>query len=474
MSLRVYDALRGDRFEFRPVRAGKVGMYVCGMTVQDRPHVGHMRGTVVGDLIMRVMTYFGYEVTYLNNFTDVDDKIIERARQEGIDYRVIAERNMNAYLAYVKMLGNRPATLYPKATEHMPEIEELIQTLVQKGFAYASGGDVYFRVERYAGYGKLSGRKIDELRSGSRIEVGENKENALDFTLWKGAKEGEPYWDSPWGRGRPGWHIECSAMSMKYLGESFDFHGGGLDLIFPHHENEIAQAEAATGKTFVNFWTQHGLVFLGGEKMSKSTKHFFLIEDICKVTHPDTVRFYLLSTHFRSQIDFSEERLAEAGVALGRLQATAEALREAAGAPPTSTAEPFPPERLEHPEYRAAMERFLDALRDDFNSARAVGYLFELSRVLNRELAGPASGEKERRVREGQMVYHHLADLVGLNLSPRNTIEVPAEVLRLVEERSEARRQKQWARADELRQQILELGFLVEDKGGASAAKSCR
>ena len=383
---------------------------------------------------------------------------------------------MNAYLAYVDLLGNRRATLYPKATEHMAEIEELVQSLVQKGFAYASGGDVYFRVERYADYGKLSKRKVDELRSGARIEVGEHKESALDFTLWKAAKEGEPYWDSPWGRGRPGWHIECSAMSMKYLGESFDIHGGGLDLIFPHHENEIAQAEAATGKNFVNFWTHHGLVFLGGEKMSKSTKHFFLIEDICRVTHPDTVRFYLLSTHFRSPIDFSEERLAEAGIALSRLRATAEALREAAGPPPGACAstEPLPADRLQNPEHRAALERFLDALQDDFNSARALGHLFELSRLLNRDLAGPAGGDKERRIREGQLLFHHLADLVGIRLLVERSEEIPPEVQALADERTEARRTKDWARADALRQEILNRGFLVEDKEGRSVVRSCR
>jgi len=404
----------------------------------------------------------------------VDDKIIERAKQEGVDYRVIAERNMNAYLSFVDLIGNRRATMYPKATDHIPEIQDLIQRLVQKQLAYASGGDVYFRVERFADYGKLSGRRVEELRSGARIEVGEHKESALDFALWKGAKEGEPYWDSPWGRGRPGWHIECSAMSMKYLGETFDFHGGGLDLIFPHHENEIAQAEAATGRTFANFWVEHGLVFLGGEKMSKSTRHFFLIEDICRVTHPDTVRFYLLSTHFRSQIDFSEERLSEAGIALGRLQSTAQALAEAAGPPPGACGEPFSPDRLRNPEFRAAMERSLEALRDDFNSARAIGHLFELSRLLNRELAAPSSGEKEERVREGQMLFHHLGDLMGIRLLVKQTDTVPAEVARLVEERAEARRNRDWARADALRQEILQHGYLVEDKEGKSTVRSCR
>ncbi len=474
MCLKVYDALRADRFEFKPVRPGKVGMYICGMTVQDRPHVGHMRGAVVGDLVRRVMTYFGYDVTYLNNFTDVDDKIIDRANEEGADYRTIAKRNMDCYMSFVDLLGNRRATLYPKATEHMAEIQELIARLIGKGVAYAAGGDVYFRVERYADYGKLSKRKIDELRSGSRIEIGEQKESPLDFALWKNAKEGEPYWDSPWGRGRPGWHIECSAMAMKYLGPSFDIHGGGIDLIFPHHENEIAQAEAATGQTFVNYWIQHGLLLLGGEKMSKSTKLFFLIEDVCQVAHPDTVRYYLLSTHFRSPIEFSEERLAEAGVALSRLQATAAAICQAGGPPPVLTTEPFPAGEIRNLEIRGAMEGFLEALKDDFNSARAIGNLFDLCRLLNRQLALPASDEKEATVREGQMVLHHLADLIGINLLPIRELVIPPEVLKLVEARSAARQAKDWARADLLRQEILAKGFLVEDKSGKSEVRPCR
>jgi cysteinyl-tRNA synthetase len=474
MCLKIYDALRADRFPFKPVREGKVGMYMCGMTVQDRPHVGHMRGTVVGDLVRRVMTYFGYDVTYLNNFTDVDDKIIDRANEEGADYRTIAQRNMDCYMSFVDLLGNRRATLYPKATEHMVEIQDLIASLVGKGVAYPAGGDVYFRVDRYPDYGKLSKRKIDELRSGFRIEVGDRKESPLDFALWKMAKEGEPYWDSPWGRGRPGWHIECSAMAMKYLGPSFDIHGGGIDLIFPHHENEIAQAEAATGQTFVNYWIQHGLLLLGGEKMSKSTKLFFLIEDVCQVAHPDTVRYYLLSTHFRSPIEFSEERLAEAGVALARLQSTAAALCAAVGVPPRLTAEPFPPEKIHDLEIRGVMEKFIEALQDDFNSARAIGNLFDLSRFLNRHLALPASGEKEATIKEGQMVLHHLADLVGLNLLPLDELATPPDVMRLVEDRAEARRSKDWAKADLLRQDILARGFLVEDKSGKSEVRPCR
>src|SRR5690606_24518361 len=248
MSIKVQDTLSGQRREFDPVHPGKAGMYVCGVTVQDKPHVGHMRAALAGDLIRRTLIYFGYDVTYLNNFTDIDDRIIERGRQEGREYSEIAQRNMDAYLTAVRKLGLLEATHYPRATQHIPEILDLIGTLIQKDAAYASGGDVYFRVAKFPEYGKLSRRRIEDLRSGARIEPGEHKESPLDFALWKGAKEGEPYWESPWGRGRPGWHIECSAMSMKYLGSTFDFHGGGVDLVFPHHENEIAQSEAATGK----------------------------------------------------------------------------------------------------------------------------------------------------------------------------------------------------------------------------------
>ncbi len=473
MALKVFDTLRDERIDFHPVHAGKAGLYVCGMTVQDKPHVGHMRASIVGDLVRRSLVWLGYDVTFLNNFTDVDDKIIARANEEGLDYTTIAQRNADAYLQYVDLVGNARATHYPRATEHIPEIHALIGELIQKGAAYAAAGDVYFRVDRFAGYGKLSKRKIDDLRSGARIEVGEHKENPLDFALWKGAKENEPHWSSPWGPGRPGWHIECSAMAMKYLGPSFDFHGGGLDLIFPHHENEIAQSEAATGQTFVNFWVHNGLVLLGGEKMSKSTKHFFLIEDICKVTDPMTVRFYLLSTHYRSPIEFSEERLAEAGVAFARLQATSASLREAIGAAPASVHEPLRADQIANGEFRASFEEFGAAIQDDFNSARAQGQLFDLSRALNRMLAEPSSGEKESRLREGQRVFEHLVGFLGLKLD-QGEAEVPADIARLAAERNEARRSKEWAKADEIRGQIAERGYILEDRDGKTVVKPAR
>ena len=320
MTLKVYDTLRAVKEAFRPVREGKVGIYFCGMTVQDKPHIGHMLAFVAGDMIRRYLKFKGYEVTYVQNFTDVDDKIIARANEEGVDYTVVAERNIKEYFKYAEELNIIPADVYPKATEHIGDIVELIKKLEEKGFAYSAGGDVYFRVRRFDGYGKLSKRRVDELQSGARIEMDERKEDPLDFALWKNAKEGEPAWDTPWGRGRPGWHIECSVMSMKYLGETIDMHGGGQDLIFPHHENEIAQSEAVTGKPFIRYWLHNGLLNLRGEKMSKSTGHFFSIEEINREFSGDVIRFYLLSTHFRSRTEFSRERLVEAEAGLERIR----------------------------------------------------------------------------------------------------------------------------------------------------------
>ena len=471
MSLKIFDTLRDDRFEFVPLREGKVGMYVCGLTVQGPPHVGHMRAAMVGDLIYRSLSWLGYDVTFLNNFTDVDDKIIVKGAEEGIDYQVVAERNIQSYFRFVDLLGMRRATLYPRVTQHIPEIQALIAELIQKGVAYPAGGDVYFRVEKFKGYGKLSKRKTDELRSGARIEVGEQKESPLDFALWKAAREGEPYWESPWGRGRPGWHIECSAMSMKYLGQSFDIHGGGIDLIFPHHENEIAQSEAATGGTFSNFWVHNGLVLLDGQKMSKSTKHFFLAEEISNLAEPATIRFYLLSTHYRSPIDFSQERLDEAGVAFSRIRQTAEALGATAGAPGAD--EPIVAESLADGEIKRAYLDFRASIEDDFNSAGALGHLFGLSRTMNRMLAEPASGEKEARVREGNRVFHHLVNLLGLNVKPPE-VEVPADILAMADARGEARRAKDWARADALRKELADRGWTLEDRDGKTIVRPLR
>jgi len=452
LTLRIYDTLSASKREFTPVQPGRVGMYVCGMTVQDRPHVGHIRASLSGDLMRRYLLHLGYEVTYVYNFTDVDDRIIERANLEGLEYGSVSERNIDAYLRYADLHNIMRASVYPRATQHIAEILDLIRTLMDRGMAYAAAGDVYYEVRKRADYGKLSKRNVDDMRAGARIEVGEHKRDPLDFVLWKGAKPGEPSWESPWGPGRPGWHIECSAMSMKYLGEHFDIHGGGQDLIFPHHENEIAQSEAATGKTFSNFWTENGMVNLEGEKMSKSTGRLFFIEDVVKTADPEVVRHYLLSTHYRSPIEFSERRLSEAAVAYQRLRTPLERARvwdspggELGGALREAAAEA---ERLFH-----------EAMDDDFNSAAALGHLFDFAREVNRAL--DEGSEPEAAAAAG--VLHRLGGILGLFWKAPAAESWAPEVMELVAGREAARKSRDWKKADELRDQLLQLGVAVED-----------
>jgi cysteinyl-tRNA synthetase len=453
LALRIYDTLTREKREFVPVVPGRVGMYVCGMTVQDRPHVGHIRASLSGELMRRYLEHLGLAVTYVYNFTDVDDRIIARANQEGVAYESVSERNIEAYLRFADLHNIQRATHYPRATRHINEIFALIATLIEKGHAYAAGGDVYFDVRSKSDYGKLSGRRVDDMREGYRIEPDEAKRDPLDFALWKGAKPGEPAWESAWGPGRPGWHIECSAMAMKYLGEHFDIHGGGQDLIFPHHENEIAQSEAATGKPFANFWTENGMVNLGGEKMSKSTGVLFFIEDIAARTDPEVVRYYLLSTHYRSPIEFTLERLEEAGVAYQRLRSPLE--RAAAW-----SAADGPAPGGELGEAVAEADRlFHEAMDDDFNSARAIGHLFDLSRQVNRALddglGAPAVSAARALLR--------LGGVLGLFWRAPGAEVWDADVLALVEEREQARKSRDWKQADALRGRLLERGVLVED-----------
>jgi len=468
--IRVYDARRRTKVPFDPVAPGRAGMYVCGMTVQDRPHVGHMRYAVSTDAIRRYLESKGIAVNYVTNFTDIDDRIIARANEEGISHEEVSERNIQAFLHYSDVLNLMPATHYPRATRHIPEIVDLIRRLVDLKYAYASGGDVYFEVRRWKRYGELSGRNVDELKSGARIEVGEAKRDPLDFTLWKGAKPGEPAWDSPWGRGRPGWHIECSAMAMKYLGEEFDFHGGGQDLIFPHHENEIAQSEAATGRTFARYWIENGLVNLEGAKMSKSTKHFFSIEDVVARVEPQVVRFYLQSTHYRSPIEWSEERVDEARVGYDRLRealARAEG-RAADGSGPVTLPVTLPKElgqaRLLD-EVAELRSQFAEAMDDDFNTARAQGHLFEIAKAINR-VADQADGSSVERAALPAAGRHlrELGETIGLFWGGKAAEEPPSpEVEALVRKRDEARVQMQWGRADQLRDEIAALGYVLED-----------
>ena len=454
MGLRIYDTMSREKRPFVPVTPGRVAMYVCGMTVQDRPHVGHIRAALSGEVMRRYLMHLGFEVVYVYNFTDVDDRIIEKANREGLPYTQVSERNIQAYLAQVERHNILPATHYPRATEHIGEILELIRKLIDKSYAYAAGGDVYFEVRKKADYGKLSGRDVDDLRAGARVEVGEHKRDPLDFALWKGAKPGEPAWESPWGPGRPGWHIECSAMSMKYLGEHFDIHGGGQDLIFPHHENEIAQSEAATGQPFANFWVENGLVNLGGEKMSKSTGKLFFIDDIVRETDPEVVRYYLLSTHYRSPIDFTHERLEEAAIAYQRLRAPLErvgAWDAADGSSPASSGGAGAAGEAER--------LFAEAMDDDFNSAKAIGHLFDLARDVNRALDEGIESEG----RDGARALMRLGGVLGLFWKKPAAQSWEPEVLELVERRESARKARDWKEADTLRARLLEMGVQVED-----------
>ncbi|MCK4680834.1 cysteine--tRNA ligase [bacterium] len=467
--LRIYDTLAGKKKEFVPVHEGKVGMYFCGMTVQAEPHVGHMRVALVSDVFRRYFRHKGYDVTLVINFTDIDDKIIEKAEAEGVDYTVIAERNIDKFMEFLKFLGTEAADHYPRATGHITEIVELVKTLVDKGFAYESAGDVYFEVRKFPGYGKLSKRNLDDLIAGAseRVDIDEKKRNPEDFCLWKGAKEGEPSWESPWGQGRPGWHIECSAMSVKYLGEHFDIHGGGTELIFPHHENEIAQHEAATGSPYVNHWVHHGLVNLVGEKMSKSTGHFKTMEEISRRFPADVVRFYLLSTHYRSEIEFSDERLSEAGVAIERFENLFRALARSAG--PEGEGETVDTPSGPVSDLR---DKFLGAMDDDLNTAQAIGYLFELVRTINSEME---SGADHAVLRADRGVLRELSDILGLLQHTGDTDEsVPEEIVKMVEERSDARDAKNWGLADELRAAIEEAGYVVEDTETGSVARKAK
>jgi cysteinyl-tRNA synthetase len=475
VALQIYDTLRRTKVPFEPVHPGRVGMYVCGMTVQAVPHVGHMRVYVGADMMRRVFRARGYDVTLVQNFTDVDDKIIAKANEAGMDTRDYADRQIEAYFDAADWVGIERASVYPRATEHIPEILELIGKLVEKEYAYASSGDVFFAVTKKADYGKLSGRRIEELRAGVRIEVDEDKRHPVDFALWKKAKPGEPAWDSPWGRGRPGWHIECSAMAMRYLGSTLDLHGGGRDLVFPHHENELAQSEAATGCPFCNHWAENGLLNLGGQKMSKSTGVFFNVEDVRREVEPAVLRLFLLSTHYRSPLEYGRERLDEAAATFDRIRNFLRAAEHAAG----GSAGPVPA-NLEgvDAELRAEMDRarreFDEALDDDFNSAGAIGKVFELIRGANTYVtAGAGSPAYGALLGEARARVLAMAEVLGLTPAALGAAagDVPPEVTDLVAQREDARRRKDWAQADALRDRIRAAGWTVEDRQDGALVK---
>ncbi len=476
MALRVYNTMTQKKEEFVPLQKGRVGIYACGVTVYDLCHIGHARSAVVFDVIYRYHRYKGYEVTYVRNFTDVDDKIINRAQQEGVSTEEIAARYIKEFYTDMGALGLLPPTIEPKATEHIPEMIALVQRLMEKGHAYQVEGDVYYAVESFPAYGKLSKRSLDEMQAGARVEVDERKKNPLDFALWKAAKPGEPSWESPWGKGRPGWHIECSAMSQRYLGDTLDIHGGGKDLIFPHHENEIAQAEGATGKTFARFWLHNGFVNIAKEKMSKSLGNFLTIKEILKDHHPEVVRLFLLSRHYRSPIDYSTQGMEEARQNLVRFYQTLagmdEALQKTAG---KQKGKASPEETAARKNVDAFAQRWEEAMDDDFNTAAALAPLFELSHDLNRLLQGP-SAQGAEILRKGKEAFALAGKVLGIfQKEPRAFLKqeqlrkaqkltiAPKDIEKLIAERNDARSKKNWARADEIRDLLASQGIVLED-----------
>jgi cysteinyl-tRNA synthetase len=440
---------------FAPRVPGEVGMYVCGVTVYDLSHIGHARSALVFDVIRRYLAFKGHRVTFVRNYTDVDDKIIRRAHAEGVPAREVSERYIAAEREDMASLGLLRPDVEPKATDHIPEMIALIERLIATGIAYVVDGDVYFEIARFPRYGQLSGKHLDELMAGARVDVDARKRDPRDFALWKTAKPGEPSWASPWGEGRPGWHIECSAMAMHYLGESFDIHGGGDDLIFPHHECEIAQAEAATGRTFSRYWLHNALLNMGKDKMSKSLGNTLTIRDLVKRHDPEALRLYLLGTHYRHPIEWSEERVHESARALDRFRRLL--LDGGPSRRPASSDAGVPAE------IATLGARFEAAMDDDFNTAQALAALFDLSRVLHEHRDRGASADVRSTLAAGVAELRRLGGVLGLFQGMAAAEGPPPRVLELVEARAQARRQRRWQQADEIRDEIHRAGWSVED-----------
>jgi cysteinyl-tRNA synthetase len=489
MTLRIYNTLTGKKEAFSPLHDKKVGMYVCGVTVYDLCHIGHARSAIVFDVIYRYLRYRGFEVTFVRNFTDIDDKIIKRANEEGIDCKAIAEKYIDEFNLDMGKFRLEKPKFEPKATEHISEMIQLISTLREKGYAYQSGGDVFFSVEKFEEYGKLSKRNLEELQAGARVEIDEKKENPLDFALWKASKPGEPFWESPWGKGRPGWHIECSVMSQKYLGETLDIHGGGKDLVFPHHENEIAQSEAATGKPFVRYWIHNGFVNINKEKMSKSLGNILTLKEIFKDWVPEAIRLLLLSSHYRSPVDFSFDGLSEAKSALDRFYSSLKAIQDelkkstSSQVPSPSRGEGMEGRESAIKDSRQNLEsfpaRFEEAMDDDFNTAQGLGYFFDLQRHLN-SLLDISKRQRTKEILEilqkGLEHFTRFGSILGLfqenpdsyldkqkkeGLKRLNITE--EEILRLIDERKLARKERNWKKADEVRNGLFSRGIVLED-----------
>jgi cysteinyl-tRNA synthetase len=477
MPVKIYNTLSRKKEELQPIEPGHVRLYVCGITSYDYCHIGHARSALAFDMIVRYLRYLGNKVTYIRNFTDIDDKIITRANEQNTTTEELANRFIDEFYVDMDKLGVDRPTMEPKATEHIQEMIDLITELIEKDMAYPAGGDVYYSVNSFANYGKLSGRNLEDMQAGARISVNENKTNPMDFVLWKASKPGEPSWNSPWGPGRPGWHIECSAMSRKYLGSTFDIHGGGQDLIFPHHENELAQSEGANNKPYVKMWIHHGFVTIRDEKMSKSLGNFLTIRDILDHYHPEVLRFFIFSTHYRNPLDFSEAAMQDSMTGLKRLYeclAAVDALEDNCQDKVDSIAGAKDIKKIESLE-----ENFQKAMNNDFNTAQAQGSIFETVKTMNkilRTLPDAPSSEDHKLLQTAAATIKKLAGIMGILQVPAavylavgkaemlaKTDISEAEILACIEERNQARIDKNWAKSDEIRNNLLEKGIELND-----------
>ena len=456
--MKLFNTMTMRKEEFEPLEPGKVKMYACGPTVYNFFHIGNARPLIMFDVLRRYFEYRGYEVIFVQNFTDIDDKIINRANEEGLTSSEIAEKYIAEYLTDARGLGVREATVHPKATENIGAITDMILKLIDKGFAYQSGGDVYYRTANFPEYGKLSHQPLDELLAGARVDVTEVKENPMDFALWKGAKPGEPYWDSPWGQGRPGWHIECSAMAGRYLGETIDIHCGGQDLIFPHHENEIAQSEGCHGRQFVRYWVHNGFISIDNKKMSKSLGNFFTVREAAEAYGYENIRMFMLMSHYRSPLNYSGDILIQSKNALDRLKTAKRTLKFIAdgGSDNLTDSENIFIDSLTR--YR---ERFIEALDDDFNTADAVSVIFELVRESN-SLASVSEPSKAF-AQAALKIFDELTGVLGLIYGDADDSSLDKDVEALIEARQAARKAKNWTEADNIRDRLGEMGIVLED-----------
>ncbi len=457
--MRIYNTMAREKQEFVPLRAGEVTMYSCGPTVYDYFHIGNARPFIVFDCMRRYLEYSGYKVKFVQNFTDIDDKMIKRANEEGITVKELGDRFIEEYFKDSHAIGIHEATVHPRATDNIDAIIEIIEKLIEKGYAYNVDGNVYFSTKRFAEYGKLSNQPLEELEAGARISVNEEKRDAMDFALWKAKKEGEPAWDSPWGEGRPGWHIECSAMANKYLGETIDIHSGGKDLVFPHHENEVAQSEAANGKPFARYWMHNGYINIDNKKMSKSAGNFFTVRDICKKYDPEVVRFFMLSAHYRNPINFSSDLMEQAQSAIQRIYTCIENLKFLLTK--CEDKELTSEEQETVSKIDACRDKFIAAMDDDLNTADAISTIFDVIYIANTDISNDGTNSAKVVSKALDMIYE-LGNVLGL-FEYKEDDSLDAEIEMLIEKRNEARKAKNFAEADAIRDKLKAMNIELKD-----------